>query len=338
METMRDKVETNLPDGVIGIYCIKNRINNKVYIGQSINIRTRWYNHRKELDGNRHHNEHLQNSWNKYGRENFVFNVIEECPVDNIDEHEIYWINYYNATNGACGYNITSGGQGTHGFSWSNDEKEYLSNIRNPKAVLQLDLDGNPVERWRSGSYAARQTGFPISGIMNCLKDDGDQYQTHGYLWIYEDVYNNEVFDINKYIDDHIKQRPRIIEYDLYGNICKMWNNASEIMNEYGKKSVIYKSLTCVLKHDRRSIKGKIFLYENDNFELTNDYLRDIRIKTSSYKINQFDKLHNYIKTWTQEELKNSKYLFSSIRHFCSQAYVGNYVNKPLYNYIWEYE
>ena len=80
-----------------------------------------------------------------------------------------------------------------------------------------------------------------------------------------------------------------------YGNINKIWNNAVEIMNEYGKKSVIYKSLTCVLKHGRRSIKGKIFLYENDNFELTDEYLRDIRVKTASYKVNQFDKLNKFI-------------------------------------------
>ena len=45
---------------MIGIYKIENKVNGKVYIGQSIDINTRWYNHRKELNGNRHHNEHLQ--------------------------------------------------------------------------------------------------------------------------------------------------------------------------------------------------------------------------------------------------------------------------------------
>lgn len=323
---------------MIGIYKIENKINGKIYVGQSIDIKTRWYNHRKELNGNRHHNEHLQNAWNKYGESQFTFNIIEECTVENIDEREIYWINYYNATNGECGYNMTLGGQGIHGYSWSDEGKQHLSDIRNPEAILQLDLNGNIIERWRSGSYAARETGFPVSGIMNCLRDDGDQYQAHGFIWIYESKYYCKEFDINAYVDKYIKPRPRIIEYDLYGNINKIWNNAVEIMNEYGKKSVIYKSLTCVLKHDRRSIKGKIFLYENDDFELTDEYLRDIRVKIASYKINQFDKMNNFIKTWTQEEIKNSEYLFSSIRHFCTQAYVGNFINKPLYNYIWRYE
>lgn len=47
---------------MVGIYKIENKVNGKVYIGQSIDIKIRWYNHRKELNGNRHHNEHLQNA------------------------------------------------------------------------------------------------------------------------------------------------------------------------------------------------------------------------------------------------------------------------------------
>lgn len=236
------------------------------------------------------------------------------------------------------GYNMTAGGQGRHGYSWSEEYKEYLSSVRNPEAVLQLDLKGKIIERWRSGSYAARSTGFPSSGIMNCVRDDGDQYQCHGYIWVYESKYYSDDFNIDEYIKLHIEPRQRIFEYDLYGNLVRIWNNAVEIRNEFGSKSVIYKSLTCVLNHDRRSIQGKIFLYEKDDFKLTEEYLRDIRIKTATYKINQFDKSKKFLKTWTQEEIKNSKYLLTSIRHYCSQAYVGNFVNKPLYNYIWEYE
>lgn len=323
---------------MVGIYKIENKVNGKIYVGQSIDIDTRWYNHRNELNGNRHCNEHLQNAWNKYGENSFEFIIIEECTLDNIDEREIYWIDYYNSMDPGYGYNMTAGGQGRHGYSWSEEYKEYLSSVRNPEAVLQLDLNGKIIERWRSGSYAARSTGFPSSGIMNCVRDDGDQYQCHGYIWVYESKYYSDDFNIDEYIKLHIKPRPRIFEYDLYGNLVRIWNNAVEIRNEFGSKSVIYKSLTCVLNHDRRSIQGKIFLYENDDFKLTEEYLRDIRIKTATYKINQFDKSKKFLKTWTQDELKNSKYLLTSIRHFCSQAYVGNFVNKPLYNYIWEYE
>lgn len=323
---------------MIGIYKIENKINDKVYIGQSIDIDKRWNNHIRELNGNRHYNEYLQNAWNKYGSNSFNFEVIEECTLESIDEREIFWIESYNSMDSKFGYNLTAGGKGRHKYSWTEEMKEHLSKIRNPNAILQLDLDGKILERWRSGSYAARETKIPISGIMNCVKDDGDQYQSHGYIWIYEYVYYDKNFNIDEYIKEHIAKRPRIIEYDLYGNIVNIWNNAVEIRKYYGKNSVIYKCLTSVLKHDRRSVRGKIFLYENDNFKLTNEYLKNIRIKSASYKINQFDTSKNFIKTWTQEELKESAFLFSSIRHFCTQSYVGNFVNKPLYNYIWEYE
>ena len=66
----------------------------------------------------------------------------------------------------------------------------------------------------------------------------------------------------------------------------------------------------------------------------------EAKIEASSLDKDENVNLEDYLKdlSWTQDELKNSMYLLTSIRHFCSQAYVGNFVNKPLYNYIWEYE
>lgn len=97
----------------IGIYMIKNKINNKMYIGKSKNIEYRFYNgHRKFLIKNNHANKHLQRSWNKYGEENFEFSIIEKCKEDCLNEREIYWINYYNSSNMEYGYNKTLGGDG----------------------------------------------------------------------------------------------------------------------------------------------------------------------------------------------------------------------------------
>ena len=93
---------------MIGIYKIENLINGKVYIGKSKNIENRWRTHKKELNNNSHCNKHLQNAWNKYGKENFKFEVIEECSMDLLDKQEIYWISEYNSN---C-YNLTKGGDG----------------------------------------------------------------------------------------------------------------------------------------------------------------------------------------------------------------------------------
>ena len=62
---------------VSGIYKIRNLINNKIYIGSTINFRQRWYTHKTLLTNNKHPNSHLQNAWNKYGPANFVFEIME---------------------------------------------------------------------------------------------------------------------------------------------------------------------------------------------------------------------------------------------------------------------
>ena len=60
------------------IYKIENKINNFVYIGSTIQqINKRWNEHRLCLNKNKHHCLYLQNAWNKYGEENFLFEVIE---------------------------------------------------------------------------------------------------------------------------------------------------------------------------------------------------------------------------------------------------------------------
>lgn len=65
-------------DRISCIYCIKNILNNKVYIGSSVNFNKRKNLHLHYLKNNKHHSNHLQKAWNKYGKENFVFEIIEK--------------------------------------------------------------------------------------------------------------------------------------------------------------------------------------------------------------------------------------------------------------------
>lgn len=97
-----------------GIYCIENIINNKKYIGQSIDINDRWRRHVNELEHNCHHNDYLQKSWNKNGKNNFDFYVLEYCDVDSLDDKERYYISLYNTMDRNLGYNLISGGQDNH--------------------------------------------------------------------------------------------------------------------------------------------------------------------------------------------------------------------------------
>lgn len=114
---------------MIGIYKIENMVNHKVYIGQTINYTNRIYLHIHYLENNCHCNSHLQNAWNKYGSENFKFELIEDCSDINcerfeldkiLDEHEIFWIKFYKSSNSDFGYNLSEGGDGATLFGERN--------------------------------------------------------------------------------------------------------------------------------------------------------------------------------------------------------------------------
>lgn len=62
------------------IYKIINLVNDKFYVGSTTNKKVRFRQHRNLLRGNRHHCNHLQAAWNKYGESKFDFLVIEEVP------------------------------------------------------------------------------------------------------------------------------------------------------------------------------------------------------------------------------------------------------------------
>lgn len=108
---------------VCGVYAITNIVNNKKYIGQSVDVYVRWRNHKSALKNNRHNNEHLQSAWNKYGAENFIFEILAICDDSEIDDVEQYYISLFNCMNNECGYNRESGGHSNRSVSEESRKK-----------------------------------------------------------------------------------------------------------------------------------------------------------------------------------------------------------------------
>lgn len=92
------------------IYIVKNNINDKVYIGQTIQqVKKRWHQHLKDARKGKT-NMLIHRAMNKYGIEHFHYEVLEEnISIDDINEKELYYIKEYDSIN--KGYNMCPGGQ-----------------------------------------------------------------------------------------------------------------------------------------------------------------------------------------------------------------------------------
>ena len=72
----------------IGIYQIRNKLNNDIYIGKSRNLNARKSQHKYYLRINNHHSTHLQRAFNKYGEDNFVFETLLYCEIFELERYE----------------------------------------------------------------------------------------------------------------------------------------------------------------------------------------------------------------------------------------------------------
>jgi group I intron endonuclease len=84
------------------IYKIVNAINNKIYVGSTIYKTKRWRAHKSLLKNGYHHSPHLQRAWNKYGSENFVFEVLETVTITNIHDREQFYLDTLNPEYNVC--------------------------------------------------------------------------------------------------------------------------------------------------------------------------------------------------------------------------------------------
>lgn len=111
-----------------GIYKITNTISKNIYIGSSVDIKNRWRQHRYYLMRNKHQSVHLQNAWNKYGVTCFIWEIIEECPLDKtfLLEREQYYIDTMKPQ-----YNLCQKAGSTLGVKHSEEAKRKM---RKPKS------------------------------------------------------------------------------------------------------------------------------------------------------------------------------------------------------------
>jgi group I intron endonuclease len=114
-----------------GIYKITNKQNGKIYIGSSLNIYQRFYMHRSNLSSGNHHSSHLQRAWDKYGKESFIFEIIEEVPDKNVLlEKEQYYMDTAKSYERENGYNINPTATSRLGAKHTEEAKRKMSETR----------------------------------------------------------------------------------------------------------------------------------------------------------------------------------------------------------------
>lgn len=155
-----------------GIYGIHNTLTDMWYVGQSVDISSRWYFHRTALNHNYHHNIHLQRAYNKYQKDAFEWVILEECSPEKLNEREIFWIAEKDSFRN--GYNRTLGGDGGHGTIKPNR-----------KPVVLLDTG----EIFESILAGAKHIGVPRTRLKGCIKD---KKSCHGYWELLPENYSEE--------------------------------------------------------------------------------------------------------------------------------------------------
>lgn len=200
------------------IYCIMNKINNKKYIGKTEHKDPykRFLEHKKDMHRKYRKNRALYKAMNKYGIENFSFEVIEEVSSELASEKEQYYINLFDTYKN--GYNLTLGGDGSPFVRYKQDEiiERYLSGQsinqicsemqhdhktiskilkengikisytpKNKKPVAQIDKKTNEIIKIFPSAYEAEKEVPSGKHINQVCK--GSKPSAGGYKWAYYD-------------------------------------------------------------------------------------------------------------------------------------------------------
>ena len=178
-----------------GIYTITCLVNNKIYVGKSIDIKERIRQHKIKLRNGSHNNLYLLRNWVKYGEQNFKFELLEEYEECYLDSFENYWCNLLHTHNKNFGFNLqlTSPNNSKKAseetklklsvscmgrIPWNKGiprdralvEKTRLYHLgrkrsletvqkiaaKTSKPILQYDLEGNFVKEWKSSAEAQK--------------------------------------------------------------------------------------------------------------------------------------------------------------------------------------
>lgn len=227
---------------MIGIYKISNTKTDTVYIGQSVNIELRWYQHLRALTNGKHKNAHLQRAFDKYGVDSFTFSVQEQCREEDLTDREQFWIEYYGGADSSNTYNIREATE--HGKC-----PTYIKNklrVSNGQLVAQYTLDGDFIAVYNSSAEAEEELG--ISGIRVAWDKNKS---AGGFQWrkVSKDDIPLKIQKYRRVGNSGSFRKRQVFKMDDAGKVLETFNSISEVSSIYGFP---HQSISEAIKHGRK--------------------------------------------------------------------------------------
>jgi group I intron endonuclease len=233
-----------------GIYQIRNVINGHRYVGSAFNIKGRWSVHKHLLVNRKHINRHLQNVWNKYGEQNFIFEVLEITEKEKIISREQFFIDTLKPE-----YNLSPTAGNTTGVLFSEERRNNISNalkgkcagVNNPAAKINFEIAAKMREDYKSGQYSQKQLCKKYNVSIRTV-----QSTLYNKIWKDE----NYEYETQLFSETH-KKRIGMAQSGEKSNCVKLtWEKVKEIREKYKKGDISMKKLSleygvCVMNiHD----------------------------------------------------------------------------------------
>jgi group I intron endonuclease len=249
------------------VYEIKNLINNKRYIGSTVDFTRRKAEHINVLKKNKHHSKHLQLAWNKYGESSFEFGILEYIDdLDFLRAKEKEFILQFKTLQRAYGYNIS---ESTTNFSVSGEKhpmygkkfseigrinywkgkkmpEEIKVKMRKPKSnTSNMVLNHADVRGEKNPRFGARLSEEQKNKISQKMmgKMKGDKNPMFGRTRAGEYA-------------GHFK---KVMQFDLRGNLIKEFINITEASKE---SKAIRQHISKCCKGFRNATGGYMWKYK----------------------------------------------------------------------------
>lgn len=246
-----------------GVYQIISKIDNKRYIGSTkSSFHSRKTKHLGALAKNNHFNSHLQRAYNKYGINNFLFEVLEICSKSECVARESFLIDKYKSYDRKYGYNNMPVAPYKHGFKHRDDvilEKSkakirkastltaFESDERGlPTPINVYDLDGNFIKTFNSQRDACMELNMSISHLCTFLR--GRKLKVKDYIVLYANDTLSED-DICK-VKSYEKKKVRLYEIAVSYKEVGVFDSAEDCAEEIGCKGAEVR-MCCTNKRSR---------------------------------------------------------------------------------------